>query len=198
MVRLGRPTALERHARAADDEWRVAVTFDDGFRSFADVALPELDRCGIPSTLFVPTEWSRRSGSTPRRARRRGRSPLTPELEVAALPASVEVGSHSRNHAHLPSARRRRRCTTSSAGFANRPRRVRPAVTVRYHAFPFGEHDARVDLAARAEPATNAATASSPTEAQVRPTTTSSAGCRSSPPIGRSSSGSRCSAPTGG
>src|SRR5829696_1280266 len=60
MVALARPTGIDRMHEPGDD-WRVAVTFDDGFRSFADVALPELDRRGIPSALFVPTEWSHRS-----------------------------------------------------------------------------------------------------------------------------------------
>jgi peptidoglycan/xylan/chitin deacetylase (PgdA/CDA1 family) len=33
----------------------VAVTFDDGFRSVVENAVPELEKRGIPFTLFVPT-----------------------------------------------------------------------------------------------------------------------------------------------
>jgi peptidoglycan/xylan/chitin deacetylase (PgdA/CDA1 family) len=141
---LARPTALGAMDEPGDD-WRVAVTFDDGFRSFAEVALPEMDRRGIPSTLFVPTEWSRRSETTTDHGG--WPVPLTP-AEVAALPAGVELGSHSRNHAHLPTLDDATLhdeldgSRTDLAGFTGRD--------VRYHAFPFGEHDERVDLAARA------------------------------------------------
>jgi peptidoglycan/xylan/chitin deacetylase (PgdA/CDA1 family) len=144
MVRLARPTELAG-MHQADGDWRVAVTFDDGFRSFADVALPEMERRGIPSTLFVPTEWSHRAATEPEPDG--WPMPLTP-TEVAALPASVEIGSHSRNHAHLP--------TLDDATLHDELQGSRDDLTrfagrpVRFHAFPFGEHDERVDLAARA------------------------------------------------
>src|SRR5439155_6373969 len=34
---------------------RLAVTFDDGYRSIAEHALPVLGRLGVPGTVFVPT-----------------------------------------------------------------------------------------------------------------------------------------------
>jgi peptidoglycan/xylan/chitin deacetylase (PgdA/CDA1 family) len=34
---------------------RVAVTFDDAYRSVLELALPILDRFGLPGTVFVPT-----------------------------------------------------------------------------------------------------------------------------------------------
>ena len=149
VVKLGRPTSLaDMHLadmQGSGDGWRVGVTFDDGFRSFADVALPEMEARGIPSTLFVPTEWSLRSAlitepdGWP--------VPLTP-TELTALPPSVELGSHSRNHVRLPELDDHQLhdellgSREHLAEMCGRP--------VRYHAFPFGEHDARVDLAARA------------------------------------------------
>jgi peptidoglycan/xylan/chitin deacetylase (PgdA/CDA1 family) len=33
----------------------VALTFDDGYRDFFDNARPELDRLGVPATVFIPT-----------------------------------------------------------------------------------------------------------------------------------------------
>ena len=154
IVRLGRPAALSEVATAAAGEWRVAVTFDDGFRSFAQIALPELDRCGIPSTMFVPTEWSRRSAvqhanaedsltlvepdGTP--------VPMTPH-ELAELPPSVELGSHSRTHAHLPTLGDDD-LRTELVGSRKELDEMTGAA-VRYHAFPYGEHDARVLAIAR-------------------------------------------------
>jgi peptidoglycan/xylan/chitin deacetylase (PgdA/CDA1 family) len=34
---------------------RVAITFDDGYRCLLEHALPVLEECGFPATLFVPT-----------------------------------------------------------------------------------------------------------------------------------------------
>jgi peptidoglycan/xylan/chitin deacetylase (PgdA/CDA1 family) len=144
MVALASPTDLAALHQSGDGR-RVAVTFDDGFRSFAEVALPELDARRIPSTLFVATGWARRS------ARREDFGgwpvPLDPD-ELAALPATVEIGSHSRNHVRLPELPddelhdELAGSRTELAELAGRE--------IRYHAFPFGEHDQRVDLAARA------------------------------------------------
>jgi peptidoglycan/xylan/chitin deacetylase (PgdA/CDA1 family) len=145
MLRLGRPSRLDEMHAPTDGSWRVAVTFDDGFRSFADTALSELDARGIPAALFVPTEWSRRAQH---RTEPDGWPvPLTPS-QVAALPPTVEIGSHSRTHAHLPTLD-----DTDLEDELVGSRRELDDVTgrsVRYHAFPFGEHDARVDDAARA------------------------------------------------
>lgn len=67
--------------------------------------------------------------------------------EVAALPPTVEIGSHSRTHPHL---------TALSDSALDEEllgsRAVLEAATgrrIRDHAFPFGDHDARVDAAAR-------------------------------------------------
>jgi peptidoglycan/xylan/chitin deacetylase (PgdA/CDA1 family) len=47
LVRAGRPLP----ARA------LLITFDDGYRNFAEVAWPILKRHGLPATLFVPTAY---------------------------------------------------------------------------------------------------------------------------------------------
>jgi len=36
---------------------RVAITFDDGYRSAVEHAVPVLADAGFPATFFVPTEW---------------------------------------------------------------------------------------------------------------------------------------------
>ena len=48
--------------RALREDYRLppralAITFDDGYRCFADTAWPILDRLGLPVTLFVPTAY---------------------------------------------------------------------------------------------------------------------------------------------
>jgi peptidoglycan/xylan/chitin deacetylase (PgdA/CDA1 family) len=54
----------------------AAVTFDDAFESVGDVALPELEKRGIPCTIFVPTGylgrapgWTMEAGHPDRRER---------------------------------------------------------------------------------------------------------------------------------
>jgi peptidoglycan/xylan/chitin deacetylase (PgdA/CDA1 family) len=154
IVRLAEPAALSDFPARPDGAWRVAVTFDDGFRSFAQVALPELDRCGIPSTMFVPTEWSRRSEARPddgiaslALVEHDGSPvPMTPS-ELAQLPASVELGSHSRTHAHLPTLDDDT-LLRELAGSRDELHSI-AGTAVRYHAFPYGEHDPRVVATAR-------------------------------------------------
>jgi peptidoglycan/xylan/chitin deacetylase (PgdA/CDA1 family) len=36
---------------------RVAITFDDGYRSVLEEAVPMLEKNGLPATFFVPTKW---------------------------------------------------------------------------------------------------------------------------------------------
>jgi peptidoglycan/xylan/chitin deacetylase (PgdA/CDA1 family) len=154
IVRLALPASLADLTAARDDEWRVAVTFDDGFRSFSQVALPELERRSIPSTLFVPTEWARRSERSPAVAEDArvlvgpdgSPVPMTPQ-ELTALPPSVELGSHSRTHAHLP-ALDDDALRDELGGSRSELAAIRGS-DVRHHAFPYGEHDERVQRVAR-------------------------------------------------
>jgi peptidoglycan/xylan/chitin deacetylase (PgdA/CDA1 family) len=84
---------------------RVALTFDDGYRSVADVAWPELRDRRLSATLYVVSR-TLRSGhrfswdaSTPASdAALIGRSAL---LDLAA--DGLSIGSHTRTHVFLPS-----------------------------------------------------------------------------------------------
>jgi peptidoglycan/xylan/chitin deacetylase (PgdA/CDA1 family) len=77
----------------------VVLTFDDAFRDFYEVAMPVLDHCGFPATVFVATgrvgqssDWE---GLSPPR-------PLMNETELAHVLASGhELGSHTMTHVSL-------------------------------------------------------------------------------------------------
>lgn len=62
LVELCTPVSLQtlvaslREGRNVQD--MVALTFDDGYRDFIDNAQPELDRLGIPATVFIATGFS--------------------------------------------------------------------------------------------------------------------------------------------
>lgn len=129
------------------------VTFDDAYRSVA-IGLPVLERLGIPATVFAVTSYADD-----------GRPPATPELAAecarhpqhvatmdwdalrALLERGVEVGSHTQTHPHLDrlgDAELMRELRDSRSRCEDELRRP-----CRYLAYPYGDHDARVQDAAR-------------------------------------------------
>jgi peptidoglycan/xylan/chitin deacetylase (PgdA/CDA1 family) len=130
------------------------VTFDDAYRSVLD-ALPTLHRLGLPATVFVSTAFADAGGR-----------PLdVPELaaEAAAQPDELatmswdelravagdgaEIGSHTVSHAHLP----RLSDAELDRELGDARARVEDEVgrPCRLFAYPYGEHDERVQDAVR-------------------------------------------------
>lgn len=142
----------------------VAVTFDDGYRSVVETALPLLVELGVPATVFViagrlgsdncwPGQWS----SIPR-------MPLMSAADVRdAASAGMAVGAHSWTHASLPDleepemAREVRESGDHLAQVSG--------VAVRHFAYPYGRRGARE----RAAAAERYRTAVSATTGLVRP-----------------------------
>src|SRR5437660_1127786 len=61
LLRLAQPWRLDQERMEQADDRKVAVTFDDGYVSVLENALPELKKREIPFTLFVPTGcWDQR------------------------------------------------------------------------------------------------------------------------------------------
>ncbi len=79
---------------------RVMLTFDDGYRDFAEQAWPLLERHGFAATVFVVTAAA---GHTSAWDAARGQAaPLMGWDEIRALHArGVEFGSHTHTHAAL-------------------------------------------------------------------------------------------------
>lgn len=81
---------------------RVAITFDDAYRSALEHAVPVLHDLGLPAAFFVPTKWigGRNTWSSPSDMPRE----LMTAEELAALARSgFAVESHG--HAHIDYAR---------------------------------------------------------------------------------------------
>jgi peptidoglycan/xylan/chitin deacetylase (PgdA/CDA1 family) len=134
------------------DRRGVHVTFDDAFRSVAN-ALPVLERLRIPATVFACAAHADE-----------GRPLDVPELaaEAAAHPEElatmgweelrslvergVEIGSHTVSHPHLP------RLTDAEIEqeLADSRTRLEEGLgrPCRILAYPYGEHDERVRVAA--------------------------------------------------
>lgn len=131
----------------------VHVTFDDAFKDVLDV-VPVLERLGLPATIFASTDFA---GD--------GRPFAVPELagEVAAYPErlatmtwdelrglaerGIEIGSHTVTHPHLSrlsDAELERELGDSRTRVEDELRR-----RCRLLAYPYGEHDPRVQEVAR-------------------------------------------------
>jgi peptidoglycan/xylan/chitin deacetylase (PgdA/CDA1 family) len=88
-------TALQSRNETARD--RVVVTFDDGTADFVDVALPILERYGIPATLYVATEYVDSQRAWPDAG-----TPLSwSALRDALSTGLVTIGSHTHSHCLL-------------------------------------------------------------------------------------------------
>jgi peptidoglycan/xylan/chitin deacetylase (PgdA/CDA1 family) len=81
----------------------AAVTFDDGFVSVLENALPELRERRIPATLFVPSGWLGQPPGWIRNAHSRARRECV--MKAAQLRAAsrdgLEIGSHTVSHPYL-------------------------------------------------------------------------------------------------
>ena len=142
----------------------VAVTFDDAYRSVIQLALPVLERLGIPGTVFVPTDHAgtERPMSWPGIDRWLG-GPHEHELvamsweELRRLDgAGWEIGSHTCSHPYLT------QCDDATLDRELRESRERCGDELgkpcRSLAYPYGDHDDRVVAATAAAGYTAACT----------------------------------------
>lgn len=80
-----------------------AVTFDDGFISVVENALPELRLRNLPCTLFIPTGCLGAKASWIRAGQPDSSETVAPAsmIRVLARDELVEIGSHSVTHPHF-------------------------------------------------------------------------------------------------
>jgi peptidoglycan/xylan/chitin deacetylase (PgdA/CDA1 family) len=139
--------AVERRGRL------LHVTFDDAFRSVADV-LPLLAELGVRTTIFACTSYAqdgRPFGVPELRADAEAHPAAFATMDWDALRAAasgdVEIGSHTVSHPHL-----------TRLSDAELDRELRESKTevedalgtpCRYLAYPYGDEDERVRAAAR-------------------------------------------------
>jgi len=131
-MRAGRPRGL------------VGITFDDGYVSVLEAALPELRRHGFTATMFIVSgrlggsnEWDEGP-----------RWPLMSAGQVRELAAAgMEIGSHSTTHvrlADLDARQLKAQVGDSKASLADLA-----GAPVRGFAYPYGSMDAAARLAVR-------------------------------------------------
>jgi peptidoglycan/xylan/chitin deacetylase (PgdA/CDA1 family) len=120
----------------------IALTFDDAYADFHDVALPLLARYRMTATLFVPTGyvggrsgWMCDEGEGDRRI-----LSWTALAEVAS--AGIEIGAHS--HSHPAMDRLHPRHIPGQARLPKAELEHRLGRPVRSFAYPYGRYDRRV------------------------------------------------------
>jgi peptidoglycan/xylan/chitin deacetylase (PgdA/CDA1 family) len=134
---------------------RFAVTFDDGYRSVHDEALPVLEALGVPGTVFLPTDWVGReepmswqgiadAAAGPHAASLRC---VTWEQVDTLLGHGWEMGSHTCSHPFLTKCDDAALARELAASRELLAERLGDCPTI---AYPYGDVDARVMEATRA------------------------------------------------
>ncbi|MGO9138304.1 MAG: polysaccharide deacetylase family protein [Syntrophales bacterium] len=103
LLRVGCPVSAASHNLSADGHRHIAVTFDDGFRSVLDNALPVLIARAIPATMFIPTGYiGKKPGWIQNPQHEYADEAVLTEEQIRRLPNDlISIGSHSVNHPHL-------------------------------------------------------------------------------------------------
>jgi peptidoglycan/xylan/chitin deacetylase (PgdA/CDA1 family) len=138
VVSLDRLLELPAEANA------IALTFDDAFKNFVDVAWPVLKDLGFPATVFVVSDHAGRTNAWS--SARRSNLPELPLLDWDALGRLVDegvtIGSHTQTHPNL-------RTAPPAAVFAEidgAAARIRSelGVATTSFAYPYGEFDSDI------------------------------------------------------
>lgn len=123
--------------RAQPAPGSIALTFDDGFRNFAEHALPVLQQYNFPATLFIVSEYCGKKNDWPEPPGARVPSlPLLSWEELQALPQSISIGAHTATHRNLGRAPEQECSRELLQGREQAEQRLgRP---VRWLAYPYG------------------------------------------------------------
>jgi peptidoglycan/xylan/chitin deacetylase (PgdA/CDA1 family) len=149
LQKVAKAVNVDREDQQGDGFHDVRVTFDDGFQSFLENALPELIQRKIPVAVFIPTgyigkeaEWIEDLTHEDRLER------VMTEEQIKELPSElVIIGSHSVTHTNLKLLREedlRRELIESKKELESITGR-----NVTLISLPYGEYDERVVEVAR-------------------------------------------------
>jgi peptidoglycan/xylan/chitin deacetylase (PgdA/CDA1 family) len=104
LARHAEPVGLDGSVKAIQNKPYVTVTFDDGFVSYAENALPEMIKRHIPSVIFVPCGWIGRQADWVINDSARGQlETVLTEAQLKELSRNrlVSIGSHCGSHKDL-------------------------------------------------------------------------------------------------
>jgi peptidoglycan/xylan/chitin deacetylase (PgdA/CDA1 family) len=155
LVRRGyRAVTFAELVRSKGQGRTMAITFDDAYRSVLERGLPVLAEFGVPATVFVPTDFPGRGEPmswpgidqwTPGPHEEELRCMSWDELRVLRK-SGWEIGSHSRSHPRLSELDDRTLARELGGSREVCERELGdPCLTL---AYPYGDHDERVQAAA--------------------------------------------------
>lgn len=127
----------------------IALTFDDAYADFLDVAMPALLRYGMTATLFVPTGYVGGRSGWMCADGEGDRAVLTWSQLGEISRHGVEIGAHSHTHPELD--RLRARGQVEEARLSKLLLEQHLGVPVTSFAYPFGHYDQQVREAVAAE-----------------------------------------------
>lgn len=142
LLRLSTPIAAGEAAACRPGERCSAVTFDDGFESFVQNALPELKQRMIPVTMFIVVQSLGKAPTWIASSNSAIDDRVMSCEQVRQLPSHlVTIGSHSLTHPHLsklPSPEARREICDSRVQLRNMLGKE-----IELFSFPYGDfnHD---------------------------------------------------------
>ena len=147
VVQLGE---IVRRLRAGQPLSRkeVAITFDDGFESVYQLALPILSRYGFTATVFLVPPYCGKTNTWPDQPPGMPSYPLMSWAQIRELDRSeIEIGAHGLNHRRLdrlPHEEAKDEVLGSKARIEDRL-----GHTIRYFAYPYGRYNAGVQAIVR-------------------------------------------------
>ncbi len=128
--------------RSDPQRHRVVLTFDDGFRSVHEHALPVLEELELPSVLYVVSDWVGKANTWPSQPSTSPTFDLMNWDEIRELQAAgCTIGSHSSNHVHVE------QCSPSEldSELANSRKYIEDRVQhpVQHFCYPYGTYNSQ-------------------------------------------------------
>ena len=101
--RISKPVFADIKSPLPANTHHIAVTFDDGFVSFLEYGLPELQKKNIPATLFVPSGYlGQKPGWIKNPHHANAQETVMTADQLKSLPDKlIRVGSHSKTHPRM-------------------------------------------------------------------------------------------------
>jgi peptidoglycan/xylan/chitin deacetylase (PgdA/CDA1 family) len=123
----------------------VALTFDDGFRDFAERAAPILRKLELPATVFLPTDYCGRANDWPGQPGWVKPQPLMDWTEIRELAAQgISFGAHTRSHCVLTKVGSKQ--AEQEIRLSRRDIEERLPTTVTHFCYPYGAWNAAVRI----------------------------------------------------
>lgn len=141
VVKVGQAVFADSQPPGERDKRFIAVTFDDGFQSFVDNALPILNERNIPATIFISTAYiGQRPGWITRKDHRNYDESVVTKKQISEFGLyKILVGSHSVTHRRLAAIGEKE----ARAELAISRRELEKIVgkEINLFSFPYGSHN---------------------------------------------------------